>query len=316
MFVSVIIPTYNREQCLIDTINCLLDQKHYSYEIIIIDQSDQISDQKKELIKNNPDKIRFFHINERGRSLAKNYGILQAKGDLILFCDDDILVESHFLSTHAAIYSKDNHIAAASCRLVEEGDPSIPVEVPLRTTIYGKLVNKPYSTCSGYVTSLNGGNMSFRREILEKIGFFEESFEGTSMVEEPDMAYRIVRSGYKLYFDASITVKHFPQINGNIAYMKTKRAEWFYYYFLNLLIFFTKYNRLINLPLVFIYTLLLCTKHILLYKMTLKSYLVMLKGFFNGIKKGLNLYRSQKHNKYFTPYRLPKQSIHELKFNG
>lgn len=316
MFVSIIIPTYNREQCLIDTINCLLDQKHNSYEIIIIDQSDVISEEKRSLIKTNPDRIRFFHINERGRSLAKNYGILQAKGDLILFCDDDILVEPEFLNTHVAIYSKDKQIAAASCRLVEEGDPTIPVAVPLRTTSYGKLVNKPYSTSSGYVTSLNGGNMSFKREILEKIGFFEEAFEGTSMVEEPDMAYRIVQQGYKLYFDTSITVKHFPQINGNIAYMKTKRAEWFYYYFFNLLTFFTKYNRLINLPLVFIYTVLLCTKHILLYKMSLKSYLVMLKGFFGGIKKGLSLYRSQKQNKYYTPYRIQKQTIHEIKING
>jgi GT2 family glycosyltransferase len=158
--------------------------------------------------------------------------------------------------------------------------------------------------------------MSFRREIIEKIGFFEEGFEGTSMVEEPDMAYRMVKLGYKLYFEASITVKHFPQINGNIAYMKTKRAEWFYFYFFNLLIFFTKYNRLLNLPLVFIYTILLCTKHILLYKMSLKSYLVMLKGFFNGIKKGRGLYNSQKQNKYYTPYRIPKQTLHELQLNG
>lgn len=316
MFVSVVIPTFNREQCLIDTIHCMLKQQFGTFEIIVIDQSDVISEEKKKLIRDHPNKIRFFHINERGRSLAKNYGIMQAKGDLVLFCDDDILVESNFLSTHVAIYSKDPHIGAASCRLVEEGDPTVAVAIPLKTTSYGKLVNKPYSTRSGYVTSLNGGNMSFKREVLDKIGFFEEAFEGTSMVEEPDMAYRIVQLGYKLYFDASVTVKHFPQINGNIAYMKAKRAEWFYYYFFNLLIFFTKYNRLINLPLVFVYTILLCTKHILLHKMSLKSYGVMLKGFFNGINKGLNLYRIQKQNKYYSPYRIPKQNIHELKLNG
>lgn len=316
MFVSVIIPTYNREKCLIDTIDCLLKQNHPHYEIVVIDQSDVISEEKKAQLKAHPEKIRFFHISERGRSLAKNYGILQAKGDLILFCDDDILVESNFLETHVAIYKKDPKIAAASCRLVEEGDPTIAVAIPLRTTSFGKLVNKPYSTSSGYVTSLNGGNMSFKREVIKEIGFFEEAFEGTSMVEEPDMAYRIVQRGYKLYFDASVTVKHFPQVNGNIAYMRTKRAEWFYFYFFNLLIFFTKYNRLLNLPLVFVYTILLCTKHIILHKMSLKSYLVMLKGFFGGIKKGLNLYKVQKQNKYYTPCRIPKQTIHELKLNG
>lgn len=315
-FVSIIIPTYNREECLIKTIESLLAQDQKNFELIIIDQSDTISEEKKQLIANHPQKIRFFHIKERGRSLAKNYGILQAKGDLILFCDDDILVGTNFLDAHLGIYKKDPLIGAASCRLVEEGDPTLPIDKPLQTTFYGKLINKPYSTTSGYVSSLNGGNMSFKRDVLEKAGFFEEYFEGTSMVEEPDMAYRVIKNGNRIYFEASITVNHYPQYNGNVAYMKSKRAEWFYFYFFNLLMFYTKYNRIINLPIVFVYTLLVCTKHIILYKMPVSSYMRMLSGFFNGVKKGFKLYALQKDNVYFSPYRFPKQPIHEIKING
>jgi glycosyltransferase involved in cell wall biosynthesis len=313
--VSIIIATYNREDCLIKAMQSLLVQNYKYFELIIIDQSDIISEEKKQLIKKHPQQIRFFHIKERGRSLAKNYGILQAKGDLILFCDDDILVEPNFLETHVAIYSKDSQIGAASCRLVEEGDPELPIATPLKNTFYGKLINKPYSTSSGYVTSLNGGNMSFKKNVLNKVGFFEEYFEGTSMVEEPDIAYRVTKNNYKIYFDASVTVKHFPQYNGNVAYMKSKRAEWFYFYFYNLLMFFTKYNRFINLPIVFAYTILVCTKHIFLHKMPLSSYSRMLSGFFNGAKKGFKLYSFNKDNVYFSPYRFPKQTIHELNCN-
>lgn len=311
-FISVIIPTYNREKCLLDTLRSILQQKYSNFEIIVIDQSEIISEEKKQLIKSEPNKIRYFKTDDRGRSLAKNYGILQAKGDLILFCDDDILVEAGFLETHANIYKIDPLIAAASCRLVEEGDPSGAVESPLRTTWYGKLVNKPWSTRSGYVSSLNGGNMSFKREVLIKVGFFEEYFEGTSMVEEPDMAYRVIKSGYKVYFCADTTVQHFPQYNGNVAYMKEKRAEWFYYYFYNLLMFYSKYQRNLNLPIVFVYALLVCTKHIVIYKMPLNGYVKMFKGFFGGIRKGNSIYEAEKVSPYFSNYRSPKQKIKQV----
>ncbi|MBP9068760.1 MAG: glycosyltransferase family 2 protein [Bacteroidia bacterium] len=311
-FISVIIPTYNREKCLLDTLHSILQQTYPQFEIIVIDQSEIISEEKKHLIKKEPVKIRYFQTEDRGRSLAKNYGILQAKGDLILFCDDDILVDAGFLETHVNIYKIDPLIAAASCRLVEEGDPSRAVESPLRTTVYGKLVNKPWSTTSSYVSSLNGGNMSFKKEVLSKVGFFEEYFEGTSMVEEPDVAYRVIKSGYKIYFCADTTVKHFPQYNGNVAYMKEKRAEWFYFYFYNLLIFYTKYKRSINLPIVFVYTLLVCTKHIIIHKMPLSSYGKMFRGFFGGIKKGNEIYEVEKASPYFSNYRLPKQKIKQV----
>ncbi|MDZ4664518.1 MAG: glycosyltransferase family 2 protein [Bacteroidota bacterium] len=310
--ISIIIPTYNREKCLLDTLHSLLAQPYQNFEIVVIDQSETISEEKKLLIKKETKRIRYFQINERGRSLAKNYGILQAKGELILFCDDDILVEANFLNTHIAIYERDPKIAAASCRLVEEGDPSEPIEGPLRTTGYGKLVNKPWSTRSGYVSSLNGGNMSFKKEVLTKVGFFEEYFEGTSMVEEPDMAYRVIKSGYKVYFSADTTVQHFPQYNGNVAYMKEKRAEWFYFYFYNLLIFYTKYKRTINLPIVFVYALLVCSKHIIIYGMAISGYTKMFKGFFGGIKKGGLIYKIEKASPYFTNCRSPKLKITHL----
>lgn len=311
--ISVIIPTYNRERCILELLQALFIQDYKKYEIIVIDQSDQLSEEKKTFIHFHKEKLKYFHIQERGRSLAKNYGILQAKGDIILFCDDDIIPPDNFLATHAKHYLNEK-IGAVSCRLVEEGDKEEFVKMPLKSTFYGRLINKPYSTHSNFVTSLNGGNMSFRKTALDKCGFFEEYFEGTSMVEEPDIAYRVLMNGYKIFFDASITVMHFPQNNGNLAYIKEKRAEWFYYYYFNLLIFFIKYGRFVNLPFVFIYSILLSAKHLVIYKMPLSSYFIMLSGFFNGIKKGYKIYKEQKGKIYYSPCRYKKISIEKITF--
>lgn len=305
--VSVIIPTYNREKCIIDLVHCLFRQDYPHFEIVIVDQSEVLSEEKMELIRQHPGLIKYYKIAERGRSLAKNYGILFATGDIILFCDDDIIVPDNFLTTHVNIY-KNSAIAAASCRLVEEGQPAVSISKPLRTTFYGRLVNKPYSTWSGFVTSLNGGNMSFRKDVLDKVGFFEESFIGTSMVEEPDIAYRIVNSGYKIYFDASITVQHYPQFNGNIAEIQGKRADWFFYYFFNLCIFFQKYGRNVNMIFVFIYCLTLSAKHVIQHGLTLKDYRRMVSGYFKGVEQGLKVSKLPTPGKYYTPVRIQKKN--------
>ena len=312
--VSVVIPTYNRDKCLTDLLECLLGQDYSNFEILVIDQSELLTNEKREFIRKFPDKVRYFHIKDRGRSLAKNYGILHAVGDIVLFCDDDIIVPPNFLHVHVLTFAGDSTIGALSCRLVEENQPSIAIKRPLRTTAYGRLINVPYSTQSAYVTSLNGGNMSFRKDVLDKVGFFEEYFMGTSMVEEPDIAYRIVKSGFRLYFNASITVMHYPQYNGNIAELKGKRADWFYYYFFNLSIFYLKYKRFWNMVLVFFYCLLLSVKHTMKYKLSLKDYLRMVSGYFHGAKRGMEIAKLSSDGKYFTPVRLKKYSYSKLSF--
>ncbi|MBX2895000.1 MAG: glycosyltransferase [Cyclobacteriaceae bacterium] len=309
--VSVVIPTFNREQCLVDFLHSLARQNYLNYEIIIVDQSENISDAKRDLIKLFANKLKYYHIEERGRSLAKNYGIQFSSGDIIIFCDDDIIVPENFISTHVETLA-DPFIAAASCRLVEQNDPDIAINKPLRTTSYGQLVNKPYSTVSGYVTSLNGGNMSFKRVVLNQVGYFEEYFEGTSMVEEPDIAYRIIQSGHKIYFNASITVYHYPQYNGNIAEMKDKRATWFYYYFFNLSVFYLKYGRVLNMLLVFFYCIALSIKHVIKYSLNIKDYKKMISGFFNGFKRGMQIKKLNESYKYHTPTRYEKKSYKPL----
>lgn len=309
--VSIIIPTYSRDKCLLELLECLLIQDYGNYEIIVIDQSELISNEKKNILAQHSALIKYYQTKERGRSLAKNYGILFSNGDIVIFCDDDILVPQNFVSTHVNTYL-DKSVGAVSCRLVEEGQPRIAVERPLRTTVYGRLVNIPYSTKSCYVTSLNGGNMSFRREVLNKVGFFEEYFSGTSMVEEPDIAYRIVKSGHKIFFNASITVMHYPQHNGNIAEMKGKRADWFYFYFYNLLIFYLKYNRRRNVPLVFVYSILLCLKHSMKYGLGIIGFKKMITGFFDGIKRGNEVAKLGYGNLYHTPVRFEKKPYSPL----
>jgi GT2 family glycosyltransferase len=231
----------------------LHNQKNVKFEVLVIDQSDEISQEKINKIIISCHWLRYFHINEKGRSLSKNFAIDNAKYNIILFCDDDIIVDEYFLEEHVRLHGLYRDVGAISCHLIEPHENEIQCKIPLKITKYGRFINKPNALYNGYVTSLNGGNMSFKSSALKKVGYFEENYLGTSMLEEPDIAYRLQKSNYKLYFSSNSKVKHFPQYNGNINIRKGKNFRWQRDYFINQYFFMFRNKRTGYFPLIFIY---------------------------------------------------------------
>lgn len=86
--VSVIIPTYNRANFLINAINSVLLQTITQYEVIVIDDGSR--DNTQEIISNLPGCVRYIPIQHSGLpAIARNVGINNAEGTYIAFLDSD-----------------------------------------------------------------------------------------------------------------------------------------------------------------------------------------------------------------------------------
>lgn len=109
---SILIPTYNGEKVILDTLGSLLSQNFNNYEILI--QDDVSTDKTVELIQSlKEERIRIFR-NEKNLGYPKNLEKLsqRATGEIIyLMGQDDILGEEALLKTHAA-FQKDENIGA------------------------------------------------------------------------------------------------------------------------------------------------------------------------------------------------------------
>ncbi len=93
---SVIIPLYNKEDCINETLNSALGQSFEDFEIIVVD--DGSSDRSVDMVREfNDPRIKIFSKNNGGVSDARNYGILKAKYDYIAFLDADDFWEVNFL---------------------------------------------------------------------------------------------------------------------------------------------------------------------------------------------------------------------------
>ena len=111
MKISVIIPTYNREEHLKNCLSSLLIQTKKPLEILIIDNSDNFYSKKlvnffEEQFKLKDILIYNFKNSINSGALARNLGVLKAKGDLIAFLDDDVLLDSNYYEEIEKVFLK------------------------------------------------------------------------------------------------------------------------------------------------------------------------------------------------------------------
>ena len=98
--VSVIIPTFNRENYVTKAIDSVLNQNFTHYEIIVID--DGSTDNTRKTLEPYREKIQYIYQDNSGVSAARNAGIRQAKGEWIAFLDSDDEWLQGYLSTQLA----------------------------------------------------------------------------------------------------------------------------------------------------------------------------------------------------------------------
>jgi len=100
--VSVVIPTYNSADFLIQALNSVLNQTYSNYEIIVVD--DGSSDNTSQAIEPWRSQIRYIYQDNQGVAAARNRGIDAATGDFIAFLDADDLFLPQKLQQQVAVF--------------------------------------------------------------------------------------------------------------------------------------------------------------------------------------------------------------------
>ena len=108
--VSIIIPVYNCEKYLADSIRSALNQTYGNYELIVVNDgsSDRSLEIASEFIK---DDVQVYSQENRGASSARNAGLLIAKGVLIQFLDADDILDPDKIRLQVASYNKSPNLS-------------------------------------------------------------------------------------------------------------------------------------------------------------------------------------------------------------
>jgi len=215
MFFSVIIPTCNRNELLVKCLIQLQPEvqtlKGVAYEIIVTD--DSAGEGAAGLIAEQFPWVQWVTGPRRGPAANRNNGARLAKGEWLVFLDDDCEPERGLLEAYEkAIISQNSCCVFEGCIYsTDEMDP---------------LLMAPVNLTGGYLWSCN---FLIKRDIFFKIGLFDENFRYANL-EDNDLRERIKFQNLLIHFVKEAKVFHAPrQMPGPKQFAKYHES-WLYFY--------------------------------------------------------------------------------------
>jgi peptidoglycan/xylan/chitin deacetylase (PgdA/CDA1 family) len=211
-FVSVIVCTKDREEQLKRCLDSLNNLRYENKEIIVVDNASS-SGGTKNLVKQYP--ARYLWEGKKGKGFALNLGIQTAKGEILAFVDDDVVVDKNWLNNLTNDLSYPGVMCATGLTLPLELDTMAANLFEAYYQGFGRGYKRreygPPFPPSHVGNIGGGGNAAFKKEIFDLVGYFDEILSpGTpgSAGEDTDLFYRIVASGYKIRYNPSAVAWH------------------------------------------------------------------------------------------------------------
>jgi GT2 family glycosyltransferase len=205
--VSVVICTLNREEPMIHVLELLKDQTISPFEILVIDQSRDHQPDTWNYLRENQDRVRLITLSSPSTTAARNRARKEAKGDLILFLDDDVLFYPDLIQQHLQNY-KDSTLGAVNGKVLYDGSEENDLPWAARITRSGKYLRNFTTNHRCLIPTLYGCNMSVRLEVLQEVGEFDLNYWGNFLWEEVDYALQIRKHGRQILYDPEAVVFH------------------------------------------------------------------------------------------------------------
>lgn len=200
--VSIIIPNYNGEKFLGSCLESISKQSFKKFEVIIIDNAS--TDNSIDIIEKYKDILDIYLIknNENiGFAKAVNMGIKYAKKKYVFLLNNDVKLDSKIIEKLYNCITKNQNIFSVQSKMIQYHNRDKIDDAGDEYTILGwtcktgnnkssKLFNEPreiFSSCAGAAI--------YRKDILEKIGLFDENF--FAYMEDVDIGYRARIHGYQ-----------------------------------------------------------------------------------------------------------------------
>lgn len=209
--VSVVVPTYNRRKQLHRTLLGLADQQlsGHRFETIVI--SDGSTDDTWEYLHGGATPLPVVALEQQnaGPAAARNRGVQAARGELIVFVDDDIIPVPGLIAAHVAAHE------SLGDDVVSIGPMLTPLDVELSPWVSWeqRMLEKQYDQVRSGVFKVSArqfytANAAVRRHHLIAAGGFDESFR---RAEDVELAYRLSERGLEFTFVEDAVGYHYAE---------------------------------------------------------------------------------------------------------
>jgi GT2 family glycosyltransferase len=217
--VTVAVCTRNRPDDLARCLAAVERLEHPDLEVVVVDNSPS-TEQTRELVESRFPKIRYVREPRPGLDWARNRAIAEARGEVIAFTDDDVVVDPGWALALASVFAMDDGVMAVTGLVV-------PLELETHAQMlfersggFGRGFHRTWYRLSDEVNPSfhlgpgkfgTGANMAFRSTIFEEVGAFDTALgagTATNGGDDLEMFFRVLQEGHVLVYEPAAVVRH------------------------------------------------------------------------------------------------------------
>jgi glycosyltransferase involved in cell wall biosynthesis len=200
-YISIIIPVYNSERTLKKCLTAIFSSRFQKFEVLVVD--DDSKDNSMTIAESFPCKILKLPYNQ-GPCVARNWGARNAKGDILLFVDSDVVIEGDTLNLF--VDSLESYPAVFGIYTQKPGTKNL---LSLYQNFYAhkSIRDTEEHTCMFY--SYCAG---IKKDIFLEVGGFDETWRRAT-VEDVQLGLRLCEKGHRIYLNKNIQVVHHANFN-------------------------------------------------------------------------------------------------------
>ncbi len=196
--ISVVVVSYGRTDTLLDAVDDLLAQDYEHFDVTVVDQNPTVNERLAAKSKSSDGRLQVLRLDPPHMCVARNVGIRETRGDIVIFVDDDIRCAPDLIRSYVSSFTNDQIGGVGGW--IDADIPEFiwhPPEGPVRAAI--------------------GCNMTFRRDVLEQVGGFDTNLQPPATYgDEIELAARVKRAGFTIYSAPTARVFHRVDSKGGL----------------------------------------------------------------------------------------------------
>ncbi len=196
-FISIVIPTYNRQNFLQKAIDSVLAQTYPYFELIVVDDGSQ--DNTAELVENYNSDIVYIRQENKGPAAARNRGVEAARYNLLAFLDSDDRFAENKLEVQMRAMQENKQYLISHTQEIWYRNGCILNQKTRHRKNSGDIFRQSLELCA-----VGMSTVMMRKEIFERYGLFDEDFP---CCEDYDLWLRVSAEQEFLLVDMPLTFK-------------------------------------------------------------------------------------------------------------